>query len=84
MAVLALDHVNLRSADPAATIAFFRDALQMKVGAPPGMTPSDKGAWIFDEDDRPIVHIASLEARYPTDAAWPFKEARGSGVIRLL
>ena len=81
MPVLALDHVNVRSVDPARTIAFFRDALQMRVGAPPGMTPSDKFAWIFDDNDLPVVHIASADADYPTDATRPFEARSGSGAI---
>ena len=81
MAVLALDHVNVRSVDPSKTIAFFRDALQMRVGAPPGMAVSDTFAWIYDGNDLPVVHIASADANFPTDAERPFEAQSGSGAI---
>ncbi len=42
MSILALDHVNIRSRDPKATLAFFREVLLMKVAGPMGMQKGDR------------------------------------------
>jgi catechol 2,3-dioxygenase-like lactoylglutathione lyase family enzyme len=81
MAVLGLDHVNVRSADPARTLSFFRDVLEMRVGPPPGAAADGPGGWIYDREDRPVVHVGGLDSPYPTDAVRPFEAAHGSGSV---
>ena len=81
MTVLALDHVNLRTADPASTLRFFREALLMKVAGPMGRPASDQGGWVYDSRDLPVVHIGSADSPYPTDAEMPFVPARGGGAV---
>jgi catechol 2,3-dioxygenase-like lactoylglutathione lyase family enzyme len=81
MPVLGLDHINIRTSDPARTIAFFRDVLSMKVGPSPGSTSTENGAWIFDANDVAVVHIANAKVAYPSDGKLPFKESRGSGAL---
>jgi catechol 2,3-dioxygenase-like lactoylglutathione lyase family enzyme len=81
MTVLGLDHVNLRTADPARTLGFFRDALAMKVAAPPGMAADGRGGWVYDSHERPVVHVGALETRYPTDESLPFSASKGGGVV---
>ena len=57
MPINGLDHVNTRTRDPEATIAFYRTAL--------GLTPADadmvaKGAgplWLHDASGYPIIHL---------------------------
>jgi catechol 2,3-dioxygenase-like lactoylglutathione lyase family enzyme len=81
MAVVGLDHVNVRSADPAGTLGFFREVLQMRVGPPPGSTGTGSGGWVYDTEDRPVVHVGGADSPYPTDAVRPFAAARGSGAV---
>lgn len=81
MAVLGIDHINIRTPDPARTIAFFRDCLSMKVGPAPGGTSTENGAWVFDANGVAIVHIANASIAYPSDDKLPFKESRGSGAL---
>lgn len=81
MPVIGLDHVNLRTAEPARTMAFFRDALGMTVGGPMGRPASDQGGWIYDETGAAVVHVGSADSPYPTDAERPFTPARGSGAV---
>jgi catechol 2,3-dioxygenase-like lactoylglutathione lyase family enzyme len=81
MPILGLDHINIRTSDLARTIAFFRDVLMMKVGASPGSSSTENGAWIFDANDKAIVHIANSKVAYPSDGKIPFKEAHGSGAL---
>ena len=83
MPVVGLDHVNIRSADPQGTLAFFHEVLQMRVGPPPGIPASTgySGGWVFDPEDRAVVHVGGLETRYPSDEAMPFAEGRGGGAV---
>lgn len=81
MTVLGLDHVNLRTADPARTLAFFRDVLAMKIGPLPGGIAGAGGGWVYDAGDRPVVHVGSITSPYPTDSQLPFAGGRGGGAV---
>ena len=82
MPVLGLDHVNVRSTDPARTAEFFREVLGMRVGPPLGRAEmAGRGGWVYDSEDRAIVHIGGADTPYPTDAEAPFKPAHGGGAV---
>lgn len=81
MPVLSLDHVNIRSRDPGATMAFCRDVLRMKVTTPSGDGVVDRGGWVLDEAGVAILHVACADQVYPGDRHKPFVAARGSGAI---
>jgi catechol 2,3-dioxygenase-like lactoylglutathione lyase family enzyme len=82
MAVLGLDHVNVRSKDPGATAAFFTEVLGMRVGPPMGRTEmAGPGGWVYDSEDRAVVHIGGADSPYPQDAERPFTPAQGSGAV---
>jgi catechol 2,3-dioxygenase-like lactoylglutathione lyase family enzyme len=81
MAVLSLDHVNIRTPDAAATIAFFRDVLAMEVTLPAGRGSLDMGGWVLDERGAAVVHVASADQPFPGDRERPFTPMRGSGAI---
>jgi Glyoxalase/Bleomycin resistance protein/Dioxygenase superfamily len=74
MIVQSLDHVNIRVKDPAATIAFFNDVLDM---------PSSplRESWLTDAAGKPIIHVAPADASYPSDSWRPFEASDDSGVI---
>jgi catechol 2,3-dioxygenase-like lactoylglutathione lyase family enzyme len=67
MKVRTLDHVNIRTERVAETVEFYTTMLGMVVKPPPGGTDTSRGAWIYDDDDRPVLHVGSYEARYPGD-----------------
>jgi catechol 2,3-dioxygenase-like lactoylglutathione lyase family enzyme len=79
--IRALDHVNIRTKQVDATVAFFRDALGMAVTAPPGMKPGVRAAWVLDGAGKAVVHIGDADAPYPTDSQVPFTPARGGGSV---
>lgn len=81
MAVLGLDHVNVRTPFPGRTLAFFRDVLKMRVGPPPGAASAGEGGWVYDSGERPVVHVGALSSPYPTDAQRPFEAATGGGAV---
>ncbi|HEY1561484.1 MAG TPA: VOC family protein [Caulobacteraceae bacterium] len=59
MALLRLDHVNIRCADLDRSRAFYADALGLKEGARPAV--GIPGSWLYLGDD-PVVHLVDAKA----------------------
>lgn len=61
MKVNALDHVNIITADLDGTARFYADVfgLERRDGPPP--LTRDKAQWMYDDADRAILHINSLD-----------------------
>jgi catechol 2,3-dioxygenase-like lactoylglutathione lyase family enzyme len=81
MPVRKLDHVNIRTGDVPGTASFFQDILGLRAEAAPGAKSIDHGCWIHDPDGRAIIHIGPIDAAYPSDDAFPFTPAQGSGAV---
>jgi catechol 2,3-dioxygenase-like lactoylglutathione lyase family enzyme len=61
MKVQALDHVNIITGDLNGTCTFYADLLGLdRRNAPPPLTPN-WAQWMYDCDDRAILHINSLD-----------------------
>ncbi len=61
MNVEALDHVNIITDQLDATAQFYVDLLGLiRKDAPPPLTPQN-ATWMFDEADRAIIHINSVD-----------------------
>ena len=59
MTVNAIDHINIQTADMAATVRFFADVLDLGEGdPPPGLDPA-RVRWMFDAGGRPLVHLTT-------------------------
>ena len=67
MKVKKLDHVNIRSERVAETIAFYTDVLGMVAKPFPGGVDTSRGAWIYDDNDLPIIHLGGFGGQYPGD-----------------
>lgn len=59
MPVKSLDHVNIRTADLARSIAFYRDVLGMEQGWRPAF--QFNGAWMY-LDGNAFVHLVEVQA----------------------
>lgn len=81
MKVEALDHVNIRSTDVGATIAFFEHILGMTASPPPGMDNTENSAWMLDDSGHPAIHVGPASHPYPTDSDFPFSGGNHSGAI---
>jgi catechol 2,3-dioxygenase-like lactoylglutathione lyase family enzyme len=57
MRVEKLDHVNIQTRDLDGTARFFADVLGLERRPPPGLDPATN-LWMYDEHDRPIVHLS--------------------------
>ncbi len=80
MPIASLDHVNIRTARPADSIAFYRDVLEMTVSPAPGAADLAHGGWVMVAD-RAVVHIGHSDATYPSDGRVPFDPGGGSGPV---
>jgi len=79
MTVRALDHVNLRVADVAATVAFYQDLLGMTATPPPGASDVSRSVWLCDGAGRAVIHASDARMRTPTGEGGAAKH--GSGVV---
>jgi catechol 2,3-dioxygenase-like lactoylglutathione lyase family enzyme len=61
MRVIALDHVNIITADLAGTTRYSAELLGLEArNAPPPLTPTN-AQWMYDAAGRAVVHINSLD-----------------------
>jgi catechol 2,3-dioxygenase-like lactoylglutathione lyase family enzyme len=61
MKVESLDHVNIITADLGGTCLFYSELLGLdRRNAPPPLTP-ETAQWMFDQQDRAILHINSID-----------------------
>lgn len=61
MTVRGLDHVNIIAADLDETTRFYESVLGFKYGARPSEM-NFAGGWLYDEDDRPIIHVMTFDS----------------------
>lgn len=64
--VTGLDHVNIRTGDIRASIAFYAQVLGLASTPPAGIVPPPAATWLFDAEGRPILHFSLIA---PGDAA---------------
>ncbi len=80
MAVNALDHYTIVTADLDASVAFYTEVLGLKDGPRPAFDAP--GAWLYC-DDRPVVHLIGGPGRY-LFTAQNHASAANSGIIHVL
>jgi catechol 2,3-dioxygenase-like lactoylglutathione lyase family enzyme len=57
MRVNALDHINILTEDLAATTRFYAELLDLDVRDGPPPLPPTLVQWVYDDQNRPILHI---------------------------
>jgi catechol 2,3-dioxygenase-like lactoylglutathione lyase family enzyme len=83
MKIEVLDHVNIRTPDVQATARFFADVLGMRIEAPMGRPDTSKGAWMYNEENRAVIHIGGYAQPYPDDVAGQTPETTQTGSARV-
>jgi len=81
MKVESLDHINIRTRDVAATVAFFREILDMEATPPPGKTGIEEAAWLIDSRNLPVIHVSSTSSRFKVDDTFPYEGGDHTGPI---
>ncbi len=59
MLIRRLDHVNIRTRDIPAVVAFYRDVLELEERDPPSNLDKTQVRWMYDNLNRPLVHIST-------------------------
>jgi catechol 2,3-dioxygenase-like lactoylglutathione lyase family enzyme len=69
MKVNALDHVNVFTDDMAASAKFYADLLELDVRDGPRPSRPDQVQWVYDDQNRPIIHLNARGApqAFPRD-----------------
>jgi catechol 2,3-dioxygenase-like lactoylglutathione lyase family enzyme len=65
MPITSLQHYNVLTLDLAETIRFYCDHLGLRAGPAPGRAP-EEGAWIYDKNDIPVVHVQAVDPTNPS------------------
>ncbi|AIW19328.1 dioxygenase [Vibrio coralliilyticus] len=83
MRIKAIDHFTIRTSNLDITIKFFEQSLGLQRGTRPQF--AFPGAWMYDDDGHPILHLVSLSERDTPKALVDYlggKEGQsGSGAI---
>lgn len=61
MRVNALDHVNIRTGDVAASARFYAELLGLEPRDPPVALPPDQARWLYDGSNHPIIHLFKFD-----------------------
>jgi len=64
MALMTLDHFNIRTEKLAETVAFYGSVLGLSRGHRPGVQDPRLGAWMY-LGGRPVVHISAFDRNDP-------------------
>ena len=76
--VKRLDHVNIQTLALAETARFFNDVLELAARpAFPGANMAEV-IWMFDAEERPIVHITVPGMTFAKDAERPIRDDTGA------
>ena len=81
MAVIGIDHVNIRTPDVSASLRFFRDVLEMTVTPPPGRSSISDSGWVLDGNGHAAIHVGSTSLAFPGDDKQAAVASRGSGAV---
>ena len=61
MPVTGLNHVNIRTTDPAASAQFYVDVFDFEYRLGP-LVMGHQPHWLYDQQGAPIIHLRTLEA----------------------
>jgi catechol 2,3-dioxygenase-like lactoylglutathione lyase family enzyme len=70
MGIRRLEHFNIRTERLEATLDFYTRVLLLRDGPRPGNPPRATGAWLYDADDVPVVHVTAFDRNDAQRLAW--------------
>jgi catechol 2,3-dioxygenase-like lactoylglutathione lyase family enzyme len=81
MTVQGFNHLNIRTPEFGRTISFFTEALGMSLSVVPGLTSTERAAWILDANGTALFHVARADVAYSQGEVLPDPPLRNSGAI---
>ena len=70
MRIRTLEHFNIRTEQLDATLKFYTDVMRLRDGERPGNPPRATGAWLYNADDVPVVHVTAFDRNDSQRVAW--------------
>ena len=70
MRIGMLEHYNIRTERLAETVSFYTEVLGFRNGPRPGNPPPHTGAWLFNEEGTPVVHVTAFDRSDPERMKW--------------
>src|SRR5688500_4102053 len=80
MAILHIDHVNIRTARIADSVRFYVDILGMEAAPLPGSDDMSRGAWIYTDARKIAIHIVREDV-FPDENGAGRPAPEGSGQV---
>ncbi|WP_426164417.1 VOC family protein [Sandarakinorhabdus sp. DWP1-3-1] len=78
MTVKSLDHVNIQTTAVAETAQFLADVLELRPGPVVPGGDMARVTWMYDAQDRPLVHITLPGQTFAEDADRPLRADTGA------
>ncbi len=78
MTVKSLDHVNIQTRDVAGTARFLADVLELRAGPLFPGADMTQVTWMYDADDRPLIHVTIPGVTFAEDADRPLRPDTGA------
>ncbi len=70
MRIGMLEHYNIRTEKLAETVRFYTEVLGFRNGPRPGNPPPHTGAWLFNAEGVPVVHVTAINRNDPERMKW--------------
>lgn len=70
MRIGMLEHYNIRTEKLTDTVRFYTEVLGFRNGPRPGNPPAHTGAWLFNDEGVPVIHITAFDRNDPDRMKW--------------
>jgi catechol 2,3-dioxygenase-like lactoylglutathione lyase family enzyme len=70
MRIRTLEHFNIRTERLTETLQFYTEVIGLRDGERPGNPPRATGAWLYNADNVPVVHVTAFDRNDAKRLAW--------------
>ena len=65
-----IEHYNIRTEKLADTVRFYTEVLGFTNGQRPGNPKPNTGAWLYNDEGAPVVHVTAVDRNDPERLKW--------------
>jgi catechol 2,3-dioxygenase-like lactoylglutathione lyase family enzyme len=70
MRIGKIEHYNIRTEKLADTVRFYTEVLGFTNGKRPGNPKPNTGAWLYNDEGVPVVHVTAIDRNDPERLKW--------------
>ena len=70
MRIGKIEHYNIRTEKLADTVRFYTEVLGFTNGKRPGNPKPNTGAWLYNDEGVPVVHVTAVDRNDPERLKW--------------